>query len=148
MANTTVTSTQQATPEILDPYFTGTGITGTGLLPKAQEIFGRDYATAYGDALAKQGLAGAGRIAGLTDNEVAAGQIIKNLKQPTQFTEGQAAYTTGIGALDTAKTAYQNDTDVSSNLFTSDQISKYMDPYTQNVVDAQKLEAVRDAQIQ
>jgi hypothetical protein len=66
MATTTVTSGQQTIPEVLEPYFTGTGTTGIGLLPKAQEVFARDYETAYGSGLKAEGLEGAGRIAGLS----------------------------------------------------------------------------------
>jgi hypothetical protein len=192
MATTTVTSGQQTIPEVLEPYFTGTGTTGTGLLPKAQEIFGRDYKTAYGDVLSAQGLEGAGRIAGLSPNEVAAGQQIAGLGQPTQFGQGQAAYGQGLGSLDAAKTAYQGGPNVNAptlnqyqmagpqtvnapqglssfdiggagnvgaqNLnmyqmagpqqYLGQNVSQYMSPYQQNVVDVQKAEAMRDAQKQ
>jgi hypothetical protein len=229
MATNTVTSGQQSIPEVLEPYFTGTGMTGTGvaggLLPTAQQLFSRDYKTAYGDALSTAGLEGAGRVAGLSDNEVLAGQNIANLKQPDQFTKGQAAYTTGLGSLDLAKTAYQGGTTVNAptlsqysmstpgnvtaqglttysmtgannvnapqglqsfdvagagnvnapqglssfdiggagnvnaqNLntyqmggpqsYTGQNVTQYMNPYQQNVVDVQKAEALRDAQKQ
>jgi hypothetical protein len=192
MANTTVTSGQQTIPEVLEPYFTGTGTTGTGLLPKAQEIFGRDYASSYGNALSESGLEGAGRIAGLSANEVAAGQQIANLGQPTQFGQGQAAYGQGLGSLGQAQTAYQNGPNVSApnlnqyqmagpqtvnapqglssfdisgagnvgaqNLnmyqmagpqsYTGQNVTQFMSPYQQNVVDVQKSEALRDAQKQ
>ena len=212
MATNTVTSGQQSIPEVLEPYFTGTGMTGTGvaggLLPTAQQLFSRDYKTAYGDALSTAGLEGAGRVAGLSDNEVLAGQNIADLKQPDQFTKGQAAYTTGLGSLDLAKTAYQGGTTVNAptlsqysmstpgnvnaqglttysmtgannvnapqglqsfdiggagnvnaqNLNTyqmsgpqsylGQNVSQYMSPYQQNVVDVQKAEAMRDAQKQ
>jgi hypothetical protein len=159
MANTTVTTGQQTTPEILEPYFTGAGTTGTGLLPKAQETFGRDYATAYGNALSDQGLAGAGRIAGLSPNEVAAGQQIKNLNRPTQFGEGQAAYGQGLASLDQSQGMYKNGISVNApNLnqyqmagpqsYTGKNVTQYMSPYMQNVVETQKAEALRDAQKQ
>jgi hypothetical protein len=127
MANTTVTSGQQSIPEVLEPYFTGTGQTGTGvgggLLPAAQQLFSRDYKTAYGDALSASGLEGAGRIAGLSPNEVAAGQQIANLGQPTQFGQGQAAYQTGLGSLDAAKTAYQGGPNVNAPSLTNYQMT-------------------------
>jgi hypothetical protein len=175
MANTTVTSGQQTIPEVLEPYFTGTGTTGTGLLPKAQEIFGRDYASAYGNTLAESGLEGAGRIAGLSANEVAAGQQLANLGQPTQFGQGQEAYGQGLGSLGQAQGMYQNGPNVSApNLnqyqmagpqnvsaqglqtyqmagpqdYTGQNVTQYMSPYQQNVVDVQKAEAMRDAQKQ
>lgn len=159
MATTTVTSGQQTIPEVLEPYFTGTGTTGEGLLPKAQEIFGRDYASAYGNALSQSGLEGAGRIAGLSANEVAAGQQIAGLGQPTQFGQGQAAYQTGLGSLGQAQGMYQAGTNVNApNLnqyqmsgpqsYTGQNVTQYMSPYQQNVVDVQKAEAMRDAQKQ
>lgn len=175
MATTTVTSGQQTTPEILEPYFTGTGTTGTGLLPQAQQTFARDYETAYGNALSESGLAGAGRIAGLSPNEVAAGQQIAGLGQPTQFGQGQAAYGQGLGSLGQAQGLYQNGPNVNApNLnqyqmagpqnvsaqglqtyqmegpqqYLGQNVSQYMSPYQQNVVDVQKAEAMRDAQKQ
>jgi hypothetical protein len=159
MATTTVTSGQQTIPDVLQPYFTGTEATGTGLLPKAQEIFSRNYASAYGDALAQSGLEGAGRVAGLSDNEVAAGQQIANLNQPTQFTEGQAAYQSGLGSLGLSQAGYENGKDISApsltqyqmtgpQSYTGANVTQYMSPYQQNVVDVQKAEALRDAQKQ
>jgi len=175
MTTSTVTTGQQQTiPEFLEPYFLGTS-TSTGLLPTAQNIFSRDYATAYGNSLKKEGLEGAGRIAGLSTNEVAAGNQIAKLGQPSQFGEGQTAYKTGIGSLDLAKTAYQGGKDVNAPVLTDYQmtapgtvnaqnlqnyqmegpqqylgqnVTQYMSPYQQNVVDVQKAEALRDAQKQ
>jgi hypothetical protein len=159
MATTTVTSGQQTIPEVLEPYFTGTGTTGTGLLPKAQEVFARDYETAYGSGLKAEGLEGAGRIAGLSPNEVAAGQQIAGLSQPTQFGQGQAAYGQGLGSLGQAQGMYQAGTNVNApNLnqyqmagpqsYTGENVNQYMSPYMQNVVETQKAEAMRDAQKQ
>jgi hypothetical protein len=159
MATTTVTSGQQTIPEVLEPYFTGTGTTGTGLLPKAQEVFGRDYASAYGNALSESGLEGAGRIAGLSANEVAAGQQIAGLGQPTQFGQGQAAYGQGLGSLGQSQGMYQAGTNINApNLnqyqmagpqsYTGENVNQYMSPYMQNVVETQKAEAMRDAQKQ
>ena len=57
MPTTTTTVTgQQSIPTELMPYFTGVGTKDTagyipGLLPKAQEIFSKDYPTAYGTDL-------------------------------------------------------------------------------------------------
>lgn len=143
MATTTVTSGQQTIPTVLEPYFTGTDATGTGLLPKAQEIFSRDYASAYGDALSQSGLEGAGRVAGLSPNEVAAGQQVANLGQPSQFGQGQAAYGQGLGSLGQAQNVYQN---AGNNSYTGAAVNQYMSPYMQQVVDLQKNEALRDAQ--
>lgn len=180
MANTTVSTAQTTTPAILEPYFTGVGQTGTGvaggLLPAAQELFSKTYQERYGDVLDQSGLAGAGRIALLSPNEVAAGQQISDLRQPTQFRQGQSAYQTGLGSLDAAKAAYQGGPNVNApqglqsfdiggagnvnaqNLnqyqmagpqqYLGQNVSQYMNPYQQNVVDVQKAEAMRDAQKQ
>lgn len=212
MANTTVSTAQTTTPAILEPYFTGVGQSGPGvaggLLPAAQNLFSKTYQERYGDVLDQSGLAGAGRIAGLSPNEVAAGQQISDLRQPTQFRQGQSAYQTGLGSLDAAKAAYQGGPNVNAPNLTQFQmqapgnvnaqglqtfsmagadrvnapqglqsfdiggagnvnaqnlnqyqmagpqqylgqnVSQYMNPYQQNVVDVQKAEAMRDAQKQ
>jgi len=128
---TTVTTGQQSIPQELMPYFTGVD-QAYGILPKAQEVFARNYATAYGDPLAAQGLEGAGRIAGLSLNEQTAGQQIAGMQQPAQFTTGYGAYGQGLGAL--------------GSLLSPEQTQNYMSPYAQNVIDVNKAEALRDAQ--
>jgi len=161
MASTSITSSnQQLIPEVLEPYFTGDGQTaGSGLLPKAQEIFSRKYANAYGNALSSQGLEGAGRVAGMSPAEYQAGQQIANLGQPSQFGQGQAAYQQGIGSLGQAQNAYNSVGNISNQAlnnyqmagpqqFTGDQVSQYSSPYMQQVVDVQKQAALRDAQKQ
>ena len=128
---TTVTTGQQSIPAELMPYFTGVD-QSYGILPKAQEVFARDYATAYGDPLSAQGLEGAGRIAGLSLDEQNAGQQIAEMQQPAQFTTGYGAYGQGLGAL--------------GSLLSPEQTQNYMSPYAQNVIDVNKAEALRDAQ--
>ena len=132
MATTTVsTSGQQSIPTVLEPYFTGDQ-QSYGLLPKAQEIFARDYGTAYGNTLASQGLEGAGRIAGMSPTEIQAGQQIAGMQQPGQFGTGYGAYAQGLGAL--------------GSMLSPEQTQMYMSPYAQNVIDVNKQEAIRDAQ--
>lgn len=132
MAQTnTVTTGQQSIPQELMPYFTGVD-QAYGILPKAQQVFSRDYATAYGDPLAKTGLEGAGRIAGLSAEELSAGQQIAGMQQPGQFTTGYGAYGQGLGAL--------------GSMLSPQQTQAYMSPYAQNVIDVNKQEALRDAQ--
>ena len=126
----TVTSGTQSIPEELMPYFTDEG----ALLPSAQEVFGRDYATAYGNALNTMGLEGAGRVAGLSDTEVAAGRQIAGLQQPGQFGQATGAMTQGLGAL--------------GSMLSPEQTQAYMSPYIQNVLNVNKDEAYRDAQKQ
>jgi len=128
---TTVASGTQTIPDVLEPYFTGDA-QSYGLLPKAQELFARDYASAYGNTLAEQGLEGAGRIAGMSPTEVQAGQQIAGMQQPGQFQTGYGAYAQGLGAL--------------GSMLSPEQTQMYMSPYTQNVIDVNKQEAMRDAQ--
>jgi hypothetical protein len=132
MATTnTVTSGQQSIPQELMPYFTGVD-QAYGILPKAQELFSRNYASAYGDVLAGQGLEGAGRIAGLSPTEQTAAAQIGAMNQPAQFGTGYGAYAQGLGAL--------------GSMLSPEQTQMYMSPYVQNVIDVNKQEAIRDAQ--
>jgi hypothetical protein len=131
MATNTVTTGQQSIPEELMPYFTGVD-QAYGILPKAQEIFARDYASAYGNTLAGQGLEGAGRIAGLSPAEQTAAGQIGAMTQPGQFATGYGAYAQGLGAL--------------GSMLSPEQTQMYMSPYVQNVIDVNKQEALRDAQ--
>jgi hypothetical protein len=124
----TVTSGQQSIPQELMPYFTG----DQGLLPKAQEVFARNYATAYGNPLATAGLEGAGRIAGLSAAELAAQKQIEGLAQPGQYGTATGAMGQGLGAL--------------AGMTSPSQTAMYMSPYQQNVIDVNKAEALRDAQ--
>ena len=133
MATTTSVQTGTGTiPEFLEPYYTGDGSDGTGLIPKAQQIFSRDYASAYGNALSGQGLEGAGRIAGMSPSELAAGQQIAGMQQPGQFGTGYGAYAQGLGAL--------------NSMLSPSQTQAYMSPYVQNVIDVNQQEAIRNAQ--
>jgi hypothetical protein len=146
-SSTTVTSGTQNIPTVLEPYFTGDN-QSYGLLPTAQATFSRDYATAYGNTLAAQGLEGAGRIAGMSPTEIQAGQQLANLQQPEQFQTGYGSYQQGLGSLGQATNAYGNVGNVNSNAYTGDQVNQYMSPYMQQVVDVQKQAAMRDAQKQ
>lgn len=104
---TTTVSGQQSIPTELMPYFTGAGKAGEtgyvpGLLPKAQELYSRDYQTAIGNQLAASGLGGAGRIAGLSGLEQQVGQQIGQMQTPGQFGTGTALSSqAGAGQLGT-----------------------------------------------
>lgn len=104
---TTVTTGQQSIPEELMPYFTGVD-QAYGILPKAQELFARDYATAYGNALAQQGLEGAGRIAGLSPYEQEAGFQLAEMQRPEQFESGYGSYLQGLGSLAQSRNIFGN----------------------------------------
>lgn len=138
MATTTTTVTgQQSIPTELMPFFTGVGTAGQpgyspGLLPKAQQIFSKDYPTAYGTDLINTGLAGASRVAGLQPNQVQVGQELKGMTTPGQFQTGYGSAQLGLGAL--------------GSMLSPEMTQMYMSPYMQNVLDVNKAEAVRDAQ--
>lgn len=132
MATTATTVTgQQAIPTELMPYFTGTGGVA-GLLPKAQEIFSKDYATQYGAPLAAAGLAGSSRVAGLSPMQQQLGTEIGQMQTPGQFQTGYGAAGMGLGAL--------------GSMLSPEMTQAYMSPYQQNVIDVNKAEALRDAQ--
>jgi hypothetical protein len=152
---TSVSSALTDVPTILQPYITGAG----GVLPKAQEIAGQSYDQLYGTALQQAGLAGAGRVAALSPMQNQVGTSLQNMTLPGQFTQGTGAVQSGIGALGQAQNAFGNIADVNAQgltqyqmagpqQYTGDQVSQYMTPYMQQVVDVQKDQALRDAQKQ
>lgn len=109
MATNTVTTSGLATiaPEIA-PYYTGAGISGAGLLPKAQEIYSKDYVSSVGNQLTASGLAGAGRVAGMSDMQTAIGTELAGMQSPGQFAQG----TQSVGQ---AQDMYNNLPNVSAN---------------------------------
>jgi hypothetical protein len=141
MATTTTTVTgQQSIPTELMPYFTGTGTAGQagyvpGLLPKAQEIYSRDYASTYAP-LISAGLTGTGGIASLSPMQQQVGTEIGQMGTPTQFNMGTGAAGSAYGILGGNMPSITN----------QGTMQQYMSPYQQNVVDVQKQEAIRDAQ--
>jgi hypothetical protein len=115
-------------PEILRPYITGTG----GILPTAQTLLTKGYNETYGDPLKAAGLAGSGRVAGLSPMQQQIGTQLQGMATPTQFTQGTGAAQLGLGAL--------------GSMLSPEQTQMYMSPYQQNVIDVNKAEALRDAQ--
>lgn len=105
-SSTTTVSGQQTIPDILEPYFVGAGTAGQsdyipGILPTAQGVFARDYATTF-QPLQTAGLLGTGRIAGLSPTQTALGAQLSGMTTPSQFGAatgyaGQAA--TGLAGL-------------------------------------------------
>lgn len=128
---TTTVTGQQAIPTELMPYFTGTGGVA-GLLPKAQEIFSKDYATQYGTPLQEAGLAGTGRVAPMSTMQQQVGTQLGAMGTPGQFQTGYGAAGMGLGAL--------------GSMLSPEMTQQYMSPYVQNVIDVNKAEALRDAQ--
>ena len=128
--STSVSSALTDVPDILKPYLTDKG----GVLPTAQTIMGQSYDKMYGDALAKAGLAGAGRVASLSPMQTQLGADLTNMKLPDQYGTGTASVQSGINTL--------------QGLTDAGQTQAFMSPYIQNVMDVNKQEAMRDAQKQ
>jgi hypothetical protein len=129
MATNTSISTQLTdVPEILRPYITGAG----GVLPTAQTLLSKDYNAMYGDPLKAAGLAGSGRVAGLSPMQQQIGTELGTMNTPSQFNMGTGSAAMGLGAL--------------GSMLSPQQTQMYMSPYQQNVIDVNKAEALRDAQ--
>jgi len=129
MATTTNISTALSdVPATLKPYLTDTG----GILPTAQTLLAKDYATAYGNPLTEAKLAGSGRIAGLAPMQEQIGNELGGMKTPNQFAMGTGSAALGLGAL--------------GSMLSPEMTKMYMSPYEQNVIDVNKAEALRDAQ--
>jgi hypothetical protein len=135
---TTTVTGQQAIPEQLMPYFTGTsGI--PGLLPKAQEIFSKGYTEQYGDPLKQAGLEGASRVAPMSAMQQQVGTQLSAMGTPTQFGMGAGTLGAGAGAIGMGLGTLGGMTNAA-------QVGQFMSPYMQNVLDVSKAEALRDAQ--
>jgi hypothetical protein len=140
MPTTTTTVTgQQSIPTELMPYFTGAGTAGTpgyvpGLLPKAQEVFSKDYATTY-KPMIDAGLTGAGGIASLSPTQQRIGTEIGQMTTPDQFNMATGAAGSAYGALNGLP-----------SMLDQGVMQQYMSPYTQGVVDVQQRQAIEDAQ--
>jgi len=134
----TSTSIQTAltdVPEVLRPYITGPG----GVLPTAQTLLTKDYATTYGDPLKAAGLAGSGRVASLSPMQQQVGTQLGSMTTPTQFGSGTGAAQLGVGSTALGLGAL-------GSMLSPEQTAMYMSPYQQNVIDINKAEALRDAQ--
>lgn len=126
--NTSISTSLTDVPEVLRPYITGAG----GVLPTAQTLLSKDYNTMYGDPLKAAGLAGSGRVAGLSPMQQQIGTELGTMGTPSQFNLGTGAGALGLGAL--------------GSMLSPEQTAMYMSPYQQNVIDVNKAEALRDAQ--
>jgi hypothetical protein len=136
MATSTVsTSALTDVPATLKPYITDAG----GILPTAQKLLAQDYATTYGNPLQAAGLAGSGRVAGLSPMQQQIGTQLQNMATPGQFAQGTGVANLGVGAnaLGLGALAGFNDPNA---------VKSFMSPYEQNVIDINKAEALRDAQ--
>lgn len=133
--STSISTQLTDVPEVLRPYITGPG----GVLPTAQTILAKDYASTYGTPLEQAGLAGAGRVAGLAPMQQQVGQQLGAMTTPTQFGAGTSATQLGVGSTALGLGAL-------GSLLSPEQTQAYMSPYVQNVIDVNKAEALRDAQ--
>ena len=115
-------------PEVLRPYITGAG----GILPTAQTLLTKGYNETYGDPLKAAGLAGSGRVAGVSPMQQQIGTELQGMATPGQFGLGTGSAAMGLGAL--------------GSMLSPEQTAMYMSPYQQNVIDVNKAEALRDAQ--
>jgi len=132
---TSISTALTDVPEVLRPYITGAG----GVLPTAQTLLSKDYATTYGTPLEQAGLAGAGRVAGLSPMQRQVGQQLGAMTTPTQFGAGTGAAQLGVGSTALGLGAL-------GSMLSPEQTAMYMSPYAQNVIDVNKAEAIRDAQ--
>jgi hypothetical protein len=129
MATSTSISTQLTdVPATLKPYITDKG----GILPTAQSLLTKDYASTYGNALAAANLAGSQRVAGVSPMQTLVGNQLTNMATPTQFGAGTNAVQSGIGTL-----LGMNDAAATQ---------QFMSPYINDVLDVNKQAAMRDAQ--
>lgn len=126
--STSISTSLTDVPEILRPYITGAG----GVLPTAQTLLSKDYNTTYGDPLTQAGLAGSGRVAGLSPMQQQIGTELGGMSTPSQFDMGTGSAAMGLGAL--------------GSMLSPEMTQQYMSPYQQNVIDVNKQEALRDAQ--
>lgn len=126
--NTSISTSLTDIPEVLRPYITSPG----GILPTAQTLLSKGYNETYGDPLKAAGLAGSGRVAGLSPMQQQIGSELGGMGTPSQFTQGTGAAQLGLGAL--------------GSMLSPEQTQMYMSPYQQNVIDVNKAEALRDAQ--
>jgi len=133
--STSLTTALTDVPAVLKPYITDTG----GILPTAQKLLSQDYATTYGAPLEQAGLAGAGRVAGMSPMQQQVGTQLQSMATPGQFGQGTGATNLGIGANALGLGALAGFNDPSA-------VQSFMSPYQQSVIDVNKAEALRDAQ--
>ena len=133
--STSISTALTDVPEVLRPYITGAG----GVLPTAQTLLSKDYQTTYGAPLQQAGLAGSGRVAGLSPMQQQIGTQLGQMATPTQFGTGTGVAQLGVGSTALGLGAL-------GSMLSPEQTAMYMSPYQQNVIDVNKAEALRDAQ--
>lgn len=160
MAEVAIQEVRQGIPTALEPFFVGTGTPGQpgykqGLLPAAEQVYGRTYAQTY-DPLIQSGLMGAGRVAPIT------GTMLETAQQGLGSLGPAAGFGEGAQQLGMASQIFQNLSGVQAptvtaapltqfqmeapEAFGSTQAQQYMSPYQQAVTDIQQREAISAAQ--
>lgn len=142
MATTTVATTGDI-PTVLEPYYVG-GPGIPGLLGTAQQVYSRPYEQVY-KPLMESGLAGAGRVAGLSPFQEQVGTELAAMGTPQQF--GTATgYGQAAGDVFGTLTGVQAPTVGVGSITGEGVLGAYMSPYMSAVVQQQKDAALRDAQ--
>jgi hypothetical protein len=147
--STSVQTSLSDIPATLKPYFTDEG----GILPSAQKLLSQDYNQVYGNALNQAGLAGSGRVAGLSPMQQQIGRELQGMGTPSQFNMGTGMVNQGANMLGQGVNMYgagANTTGMGigalSSMTDPNATRMYMSPYQQNVIDVNKQEAMRDYQ--
>jgi hypothetical protein len=102
--STSISTALTDVPAVLKPYITDAG----GILPAAQRLLTQDYATTYGNALNQAGLAGSGRVAGMSPMQQQIGAQLQSMGTPGQYAQGTQATQAGLGSLGQAANAFGN----------------------------------------
>lgn len=128
--STSVSSSLTDVPDILKPYLTDKG----GVLPTAQAtVGGKSYDELYGTSLQKAGLAGTGRVAGLSPFQTDVGTALKGMKVPGQFAQGTAAAQSGIESLGRSANAFGNISNVNAQGLSQYQMQAAPSAYAPNL---------------
>jgi hypothetical protein len=126
-------------PSAFETYYTSGAEGQKGLIPQAFQLYGQgtpaSFQAKYVDPLKAANLYGAGRIAPLSATQQQIGTELGQMTTPTQFQMGTGALGSGYAAASGLP-----------SLLDQGLVQQYMSPYTQNVVDVQKQQALRDAQ--
>ena len=146
-------------PAAFETYYKEGAEGSKGLIPQAFQLYGQGTPEAfqkqYLGPLQAAGLAGAGRVAGLSPTQQQLGQQIGQLGTPTQFAAGTSALQQGVGGLAGLLNQQAQAVNAPSltafqlglpDTFGSAQAQQYMSPFMQNVVQIQQRKAIEDAQ--
>ena len=153
MAEVAVQEIRQGLPTALEPFFIGTP-QKPGLLPQAEQVYGRTYAQTYAP-LIQSGLMGAGRVAPIT------GTMLETAQRGLGALGPATGFGEGAQQLGMASQVFQNLSGVQAptvqagpltqfqmeapETFGTAQATTYMSPYQQAVTNIAKQKAIDDA---